>query len=161
MTLKHLTLGERVRHYRMGLDWTLDQLSERTQMPDGSSVDKGTISAMEIRKSDRSKFTGLIARAFGLTIDQFMSDRDYLPDLLAGRIPIQQVEKPHDPESAEFEKAINTLRESWASGDHERRTGILMGIPILIGLAYRAPDPKPKTSDASVTKLVPKKPFSK
>lgn len=159
MAIKHMTLGERVRYYREGVGWTLDQLSERTLMPDGSFVDRGTISALENRKSQRSKFTRAIAYAFGLTQDQLMSDKDYLPDLLSGKIHAHYQNVPDDPESSEFEKAINTLRDVWLSGSHELRTNILMGIPILIGIANKANESLYR-SEGGTAKLLPQKPNS-
>lgn len=67
-----MNLGEKIKHYREGRGWTLDHLSEL------SGVEKGTISALEVRKSSRSIFASKLAAAFGLTLDQLLSDIDYL-----------------------------------------------------------------------------------
>lgn len=57
------------------LGWTLKQLSDR------SGVDVGTISALELRGSNRSKYLGPIAAALGLSIEQ-LQDRNqvYMPN---------------------------------------------------------------------------------
>ena len=69
-----MTTGEQIRKYRSMLGWTLKQLSDR------SGVDVGTISALELRGSNRSKYIGPIASAFGLSIEQLQdANQDYLP----------------------------------------------------------------------------------
>lgn len=62
--LPHMPLGSRIRYYREKAGWTLDQLSERC------GVDVGTISALENRNSQRSKYAVMIAAGFGLTLNQ-------------------------------------------------------------------------------------------
>lgn len=71
-----MAIGSQIRHYRNKLTWTLDYLSEK------SGVDTGTISALEVRDSDRSKFFAAIAKAFGLTLEQLADasiDYDVFP----------------------------------------------------------------------------------
>lgn len=58
------TLGEIIRKHRLAKGLTLEALSEL------SGVDAGTISALETRRSARSKYAGQIARGLGLTLDQ-------------------------------------------------------------------------------------------
>lgn len=70
-----MKLGEKIRHYREGLGMTLDDLAER------SGVDRGTISALENRKSERSKYAASIAAGFGVTLDQLIGKTDFLPSL--------------------------------------------------------------------------------
>lgn len=66
-------LGKQIRHYRTARALTLDALAER------SGVDVGTISALEMRDSQRSKFAVAIARALGLTVDQLLDEsRDWI-----------------------------------------------------------------------------------
>lgn len=60
------SLGSQIRRYRTSLGWTLEHLSEL------SDVDVGTISALEKRNSIRSQFGPAIARAFGLTLEQLL-----------------------------------------------------------------------------------------
>lgn len=62
--LPKMTLGERISYYRRKAGWTLEQLSDRC------GVDVGTISALENRRSLRSKYAVAIANAFGLSADQ-------------------------------------------------------------------------------------------
>lgn len=59
-----MATGSRVRHYRLKMGWTLEELSER------SGVEVGTISAIEQRDSERSSKFLQIAPAFGLTVEQ-------------------------------------------------------------------------------------------
>jgi len=57
-----MAIGKNIRYHREErLKWTLEQLSER------SGVDVGTISALEVRDSSRSKFFSKIAEALGMT----------------------------------------------------------------------------------------------
>lgn len=77
-----MALGKQVRRYRSGLGWTLERLSEESQ------VDVGTISAIEQRDSRRSQFGMALAKGLGLSIEQLLDEaNDYLPALLAGSIP--------------------------------------------------------------------------
>jgi transcriptional regulator with XRE-family HTH domain len=59
-----MATGNQIRKYRNKLGWTLEYLSEK------SGVDVGSISALEIRDSQKSKFFSKIAKAFGITSDQ-------------------------------------------------------------------------------------------
>lgn len=58
-----MSLGSQIRHYREQLGLTLEQLSER------SDVDVGTISALEVRDSERSKYAAAIAKGLGVDLD--------------------------------------------------------------------------------------------
>lgn len=67
------SLGDRIRHYRLGLGLTLEVLSDR------SGVEVGTINALEKRGSTRSKYAKQIAEGLGLTLDQLLDEStDYL-----------------------------------------------------------------------------------
>jgi phage repressor protein C with HTH and peptisase S24 domain len=57
-------IGQNIRFHRERLELTLEQLSAL------SGVDVGTISALELRDSSRSKYFFDIARGLGLTIEQ-------------------------------------------------------------------------------------------
>lgn len=61
------SLGELIRDRRLRNGWTLEQLSER------SGVDVGTISALETRQSNRSKYALQIAAGFGITLDELLA----------------------------------------------------------------------------------------
>ena len=63
-----MSLGKQIKKYRQHLDWTLEKLEEESGVP------KGTISALEVRDSDRSKYAPEIARAFGVSVDQLMNE---------------------------------------------------------------------------------------
>lgn len=68
-----MALGARVRYYRKKLGLTLEALA------DASLVDIGTLSALENRDSERSRYVAQIARAFGLTMEQLLDEsRDWL-----------------------------------------------------------------------------------
>lgn len=58
-----MATGENIRTLRQLCELTLEQLSEL------SGVESGTISALELRDSSRSKFFPAIAKAFGITSD--------------------------------------------------------------------------------------------
>jgi len=59
-----MALGKNIRLHREGQGLTLDQLS------DLCGVDIGTISALENRDSQRSKYATTIARGLGLSLEQ-------------------------------------------------------------------------------------------
>lgn len=63
-----MSLGSQVRKYRLLLGWTLEDLENR------SGVARGTISALENRGSNKSDYSGDLARAFGLTIEQLADE---------------------------------------------------------------------------------------
>lgn len=65
-----MALGNNIRFHRERLKWTLEKLSER------SGVDVGTISALEIRNSGRSKYAAQICAALGFTVEQ-LSDETF------------------------------------------------------------------------------------
>jgi len=62
-----MALGSEIRKQRAMRQWTLEELSER------SGVDVGTISALEIRDSTRSKYAVAIAGALGISVDQLLN----------------------------------------------------------------------------------------
>jgi len=62
-----MNLGVAIRTQRTAKGWTLEKLSE------ASGVDVGTISALEIRESTRSKYTDAIARGLGMSIEELLS----------------------------------------------------------------------------------------
>lgn len=63
-----MATGENIRKLRQLCGLTLEQLSEL------SGVEVGTISALEIRDSARSKFFPSIAKAFGISTDELSSE---------------------------------------------------------------------------------------
>jgi transcriptional regulator with XRE-family HTH domain len=75
--MRRMNLGERVKYYREKKDWTLQNLS------DASGVKLGTLGALEKNKRARSKYAGEIAKAFGLTYEQLISDEDWLDGRLS------------------------------------------------------------------------------
>jgi transcriptional regulator with XRE-family HTH domain len=74
-----MALGTNLRAARLAASLTLEELSDR------SGVDIGTISALEMRDSLRSKYATALARALDLTVEQ----------LEAGLLParVQRVEE--------------------------------------------------------------------
>lgn len=85
-----MSLGSRVRYYREKRHWTLEDLAEK------ANVEVGTISALENRGSQRSKFTAALAGAFGLTVEQLLDDsHDWLEP--TGRAPNVHVAEPRSP----------------------------------------------------------------
>ena len=59
-----MALGNQIKHYRRKAGLTLEALSEI------SGVDVGTISALEVRDSSRSKYATALATALGLSVEQ-------------------------------------------------------------------------------------------
>lgn len=95
-----MALGSRIRYYREKAGFTLDQLSER------SGVEVGTISALEIRDSSRSKFASAIAAALGMTVEMLENEsQDYnVKQLIAGggKWDGNVVEAPTPPSMREY-----------------------------------------------------------
>lgn len=74
-----MALGSKVQHYRRKAGLTLEQLSGL------SGVDVGTISALELRDSTRSKYALQLAAAFGMTVEMLQSDAEHdVVALMAG-----------------------------------------------------------------------------
>lgn len=87
-----MALGKQIKHYRTKAGLTLEDLE------DLSGVDKGTLSALEVRDSKRSQYTSQIAAAFGLTSDQLCDEsEDYA--LRLGQRPSEYL-TPQTPPSA-------------------------------------------------------------
>lgn len=63
-----MATGKQIKHYREKLKLTLEELSSRC------GVEVGTISALEVRDSSRSKYFGQIAKALGLTLEQLSDE---------------------------------------------------------------------------------------
>lgn len=61
-----MSTGKQIRKYRKKLGWKLKDLEEV------SGVESGTISALELRDSNRSQHFAAIAKAFGLTLEQLL-----------------------------------------------------------------------------------------
>lgn len=86
-----MSLGSEIRKQRTLRQWTLEDLSER------SGVEVGTISALEIRDSTRSKFAVAIARAFGISLEQLLNpspDTDTVQEHQTGDTPPAEVVWP-------------------------------------------------------------------
>lgn len=67
-------IGKQIRIYREQIGWTLDKLSE------ASGVERGTISALELRDSSRSKYFPDIAKALRLSLEE-LADETYTIDI--------------------------------------------------------------------------------
>lgn len=63
-----MSLGKQIKKYRLAHGWTLEELSER------SDVEVGTISALEVRDSKRSEKAPAIAKALGLSLEQLLDE---------------------------------------------------------------------------------------
>lgn len=80
-----MALGKHIREQRLKRNWTLEDLSEK------SGVEVGTLSALEVRDSQRSKFATAIARAFGMTLEQLETGA------ASGKVVHHRVESPTPP----------------------------------------------------------------
>ena len=76
-----MNIGQKIKRRREQLGWTQQQLS------DASGVGKGTIGALEVRESVRSKYLPQLAMAMGLTVDQLTGGQP-LPDPNVGPAPL-------------------------------------------------------------------------
>lgn len=63
-----MSLGKQIKKYRLAHGWTLEELSDR------SDVEVGTISALEVRDSKRSEKAPAIANALGLSLEQLLDE---------------------------------------------------------------------------------------
>jgi len=64
-----MNLGQQVKRIRNHLGLTLEQLARR------SGVDVGTISALEVRASTRSKYAQQLAAGLGVSLDELLSGK--------------------------------------------------------------------------------------
>jgi transcriptional regulator with XRE-family HTH domain len=70
-----MALGKQIRMYRAKLGLTLEALAAKCE----GEIEVGTISALEVRDSQRSKYAAPIARALGLTVEQLLDEtRDWI-----------------------------------------------------------------------------------
>ena len=65
-----MSLGKQIKKYRLAHGWTLEELSDR------SDVEVGTISALEVRDSKRSEKAPAIAKALGLSLEQLLDENN-------------------------------------------------------------------------------------
>ncbi|SIQ00680.1 helix-turn-helix domain-containing protein [Pseudacidovorax sp. RU35E] len=100
------SLGSQIRRYRTTLGWTLEQLSEL------SDVDVGTISALEKRNSTRSQFGPALARAFGLTLEQLLDTEQLHLDTKADGTYVVRA-KSAGPRAAAPVSALASARGAW------------------------------------------------
>lgn len=63
-----MALGKQIQKHRKDKGWTLEQLSE------ASGVAVGTIGALEVRDSERSKYAAQLAKALGMTVEQLSGE---------------------------------------------------------------------------------------
>lgn len=61
-----MSLGEQIKNYRLALGLKLEHLAEL------SDVAPGTISALTVRGSDRSKYAAPLAKGLGLTLEELL-----------------------------------------------------------------------------------------
>lgn len=61
-----MSLGEQIKKYRLALELKLEHLAELTE------VSPGTISALTVRSSDRSKYAAPLAKGLGLSLEELL-----------------------------------------------------------------------------------------
>lgn len=121
LALGAMGIGKQIRHYRDKAGWTLDDLCE------ASGVEPGTISALENRDSNSSRFFLPIAKAFGLTLEE-LADASVDHELRiavpveAAAIPLPARE-PSKPYLWPFDNATITP-DRYASLSKDERKGI-------------------------------------
>lgn len=100
-----MALGKQIRRYREQMEWTLETLSEK------SGVDVGTISAMENRDSQRSKYASALAKALGLTLDQLLDESNaYTPSFTKNEVG--QTAKPSGGEMLTPDMVLELVRNA-------------------------------------------------
>jgi len=92
-----MNLGQQVRRIRNHLGLTLEQLAKR------SGVDVGTISALEVRASTRSKYAQQLAAGLGVSLDELLSGK--------------QVDAFQSPQTMEHQWLLRT----WDNASEESR----------------------------------------
>lgn len=119
-------IGKQIRLYREKANWTLDKLSEV------SGVEPGTISALEVRDSNRSKYFPPIAKAFGLTLEQLADDKtvyDFVITHPDGGVTYLEVKEPAAPYGWPFKEL---KPHQWSLLTPEEQAHIENGALILI-----------------------------
>lgn len=100
-----MALGKQIRRYREQMEWTLETLSEK------SGVDVGTISAIENRDSQRSKYANALAKALGLTLDQLLDESNtYTPCFTKNEVG--PTAKPSDREMLTPDMVLELVRNA-------------------------------------------------
>lgn len=117
--LGQMSLGSQIRRYRKKAKWTLEKLSEEC------GVDVGTISAIENRESQRSKYAVEIAAGFGLTLNQLQdesADYDVPAKLLAEPLAVKQPAAQYTPKISDDEAM---LLQAFRNASEETRAAML------------------------------------
>lgn len=102
-----MALGKQIKRYRELLGWTLESLSEK------SCVDVGTISAMENRDSQRSKYAAPLAKALGLTLEQLLDESTtHAPSFGPGNRAMSEVAPQAGlPKPSTMAEALQTIEQ--------------------------------------------------
>ena len=87
-------IGSKLRAIREHKKWTLEHVYEL------SGVDDGTLSAIEKRDSQRSKYFPVLAKAYGVTVEQLQTME--IPDLL---LELDRSHMPRSPDDRRITKA--------------------------------------------------------
>jgi len=103
-----MPLGKRVKALRESLGMTLEQLAVR------SGVDLGTIGALEVRDSSRSKYAAELAAGLGVSLDDLLGKTE-IPKVRPTRS--QSREWPFAPELLERILALPPDGRAEAEGD--------------------------------------------
>lgn len=85
-----MALGKQIRKYRAKLGLTLEAPAAKCE----GEIEVGTISALEVRDSQRSKYAAPIARALGLTVEQLL---DETRDWITNPAPVYSLTVPAPP----------------------------------------------------------------
>lgn len=117
--------GKKLRALREQKGLTLNQLS------DLCGVDPGTISAIELRDSSRSKYLVPIAKALGTTLEELSGTTQY------DKTPINtehKVEKPHAEYKTGNTVDIKTARllNYWGQLDDRGKDEMLSGLELFV-----------------------------
>lgn len=111
-----MNLGERITVEREKRGWSITKLAERARM------DIKTLSAIESRKSERSKFAPQIAKALGISTDDLLGEAGPRTLMAGSPSPEYQLSE-FDRETLDFARAF---RELTSAERHRWMTQVLL-----------------------------------
>lgn len=101
-SVRPMAMGQTIRTLRQARGWKLEDLAE------ASGVDMGTISALEVRDSNRSKYFPQLARALGYTVEQ-LSRPDFIIRGTDGAVHVLEVKQDPWPFTTDLHERVGQL----------------------------------------------------
>lgn len=113
-------LGNNIKQLRRERDWTLEELSRR------SDVDTGTIHALEARDSKRSMYAAAIAKGFGISLESLLNHEQRV----ATRSLATTTEGSHDPTAPHVAEDLSHYAHGARPPAHGSESAVLT-VPLL------------------------------